>query len=229
MWEQTAEPDFYRFIMKVPLVTPPGENAVYCSALPNLALGMAGRAAHEDPAWLFDRLVAVPMQFGRYSIGLDPAGNPYGGGGCDLLLRDMAKLGQLLLDGGTWNGHRIVSREYAARAGSPLYHLRNIYYGYLWWVEDYPYKNRTVRTYSARGSGGQTVTVVPDLDLVVATFAGNFNNRKGMGLASNEPIARIILPAVREAGDDRTAPVVERVYVSPYGPSKDGSRVAKKT
>ena len=36
------EPDFYRYTLKVPMATPPGENAVYCSASPNLALGMVG-------------------------------------------------------------------------------------------------------------------------------------------------------------------------------------------
>jgi CubicO group peptidase (beta-lactamase class C family) len=228
MWEQEAEPDFYRYTMKVPMATPPGENAVYCSASPNLALGMAGHAAHEDPMSLFDRLIAQPMKIRRYEWGLDPAGHPYGGGGMNLLLRDFAKLGQLMLNGGTWEGRRIVSQEFAERASSPLYHLRNLYYGYLWWLEDYPYKDQTVRAYSARGAGGQTVTVVPDLDLVVATFAGNFSSRKGMFAASTEPIPRIILPAVREPGDDRNAPVIERQYVSPYGTSKDGSRVTKK-
>jgi CubicO group peptidase (beta-lactamase class C family) len=217
MWEQETEPDFYRYTMKVPMATPPGENAVYCSASPNLALGMAGRAAHEDPMSLFDRLIAQPMKIRRYGWGLDPAGHPYGGGGMNLLLRDFAKLGQLMLNGGTWQGRRIVSQEFAARASSPLYHLRNLYYGYLWWLEDYPYKDRTVRTFSARGAGGQTVTVVPDLDLVVATFAGNFSSRKGMFAASTEPIPRIILPAVREPGDDKSAPVIEREYVTPYG------------
>ena len=228
MWDQTAEPDFYRFTMAVPMATPPGENAVYCSAMPNLALGMVGRAAHEDPVFLFDRLMAQPMKIRRYEWGLDPAGHPYGGGGMNLLLRDFAKLGQLMLNGGTWEGRRIVSQEYVTRASSPLYHLRKLYYGYLWWIEDYPYKDRTVRIYSARGSGGQTVTVVPDLDLVIATFAGNFSSLKGMGGASVVPIPRIILPAVREPGDDRNAPVIERDYVSPYGRSTDGSRVTKK-
>jgi CubicO group peptidase (beta-lactamase class C family) len=228
MWDQTAEPDFYRYTMNVPLATPPGENAVYCSASPNLALGMAGRASHEDPMSLFDRLIGEPMKIRRYDRGLDPAGNPYGGGGMNLLLRDFIKLGQLMLNGGTWNGRRILSQDFAARASSPLYHLRNIYYGYLWWIEDNPYKDRTVRTFSARGAGGQTVTVVPELDLVVATFAGSFSSRKGMFGASTEPIPRIILPAVREQGDDKNAAVIERVYVSPYGASKDGSRVSKK-
>jgi CubicO group peptidase (beta-lactamase class C family) len=143
-------------------------------------------------------------------------------------LRDFIKLGQLLLNGGTWEGRTIISKEYAARSGAHLYHLRNIYYGYLWWGEDYAYKNRIVRSYSARGSGGQTVTVVPELDLIVATFAGSYSSRKGMFGASTDSIPHTILPAVREPGDDRNAPVVEREYVNPYGPSTDGSAVQPK-
>jgi len=226
MGEQEAEPDFYRYTMGVPMATPPGENSVYCSAIANLALGMAGRAAHENPIDLFDRLIGGPMKIRRYNWGLDPAGNPYGGGSTAMLPRDFAKLGQLLLDGGMWHGRRIVSRDYARRAGSPLYHLRNIYYGYLWWIENVPYKNRTVRAISARGAGGQSVTVVPELDLVVTTLAGSFGSRKGMFAVSNHLTPKTILPAVREPGDDPHAPVVERDFVSPYGPSKNGSRVS---
>jgi CubicO group peptidase (beta-lactamase class C family) len=188
---------------------------------------MVGRASHEDPMALFDRLVAEPMGIRHYEWSLDRAEHPYGGGSAALRLRDFIKLGQLMLNGGIWNGHRILSREYAARAVSPLYHLRNVYYGYLFWIENYPYKDRTVRAYSARGAGGQTVSVIPELDLIVATFGGSFSSRKGNFAASTDPIPRIILPAVREPGDDKNAPVVERVYVSPYGPSKDGSRVVK--
>jgi CubicO group peptidase (beta-lactamase class C family) len=227
MWDQTAEPDFYRFTMNVPLATPPGQNSVYCSASPNLALGMLGRAAGEDPMTLFDLLVGDPMKIRRYEWGLDYVGHPYGGGSVNLRLRDFMKFGQLMLNGGTWEGHRILSADYAKAATSPQYHLRNIYYGYLWWIEDYPYKDRTVRTFSARGAGGQSVTVIPELDLIVGTFAGNFSNRKGMFAASTDPIPNIILPAVREPGDDKSAPIVERQYVTPYGASKDGSRVVK--
>jgi CubicO group peptidase (beta-lactamase class C family) len=227
MWDQTDEPDFYRYTMKVPLATPPGENAVYCSAMPNLALGMAGRAAHENPMSLFDRLVGGPLKIRDYGWGLDGAGNPYGGGSVSLLLRDFAKLGQLMLNGGTWKGQRILSKEFVARATSPQYHLRNLTYGYLWWIEDFPYKNRTVRVFAARGAGGQVVTVVPELDLVVAVFAGDFSNRKAMFAPANNIVANAIVPAVREAGDDPHGPVIEREYAGPYSPSKDGSRVSR--
>lgn len=229
MDNQSAEPDWYRFTMNVPLATPPGENSVYCSAMPHLALGMAGAAMRESPVTIFDRLVAGPMKMRHYAFGLDPVGHPYGGGSVKMLPRDFLKIGQLMLNGGTWEGRRILSRDYVARASSPLYHLRKIAYGYFWWVEDIPYKSRSVRSYSARGNGGNTVTVVPELDLVVATMGANYSSVKGIKAASTNLTPWFILPAVREAGDKRDAPVVDRTeFVSPYGPSKDGSRIRPK-
>jgi len=226
MWDQTGEPDFYRYTMKVPMATPPGDNSVYCSASPNLALGVVGRATKELPVYSFDRLIAGPMKIGNYAWMLDPAGNPYGGGGTMFLPRDFMKFGQLMLNGGTWDGHRILSRDFVDRATSPLYHLAQIYYGYNWWSEDFPYKNRNVRAVLAMGAGGQIVTVVPDLDLVIAFYAGNYSSRSQRDLG-HIYVPRYILPAVREAGDDKSAPVAERDYTSPYGYSKDGSRVSR--
>lgn len=227
MTNQDKEPDYYRFTMRVPLATPPGENAVYCSAMPNLALGMVGVAVGESPMYTFDRLVAEPMNIRRFAWGIDSLNRPYGGGSMYLTARDFTKFGQLMLNGGTWNGRRILSEAFAKASTSPLYHLRNIKYGYLWWGEDYPYKSRTVYAYSARGAGGQTVTVVPALDLIVTTLAGSYASRKGAFAASQDMVPHSILPAVREAGDDPNTPVVDREYKSPYGPSKDGSRIQR--
>lgn len=224
MWDQTAEPDFYRYTLNVPMATPPGENAVYCSSNPNLALGVVGRATKEMPVYSFDRLIGGPMKFGNYAWNLDHAANPYGGGGSMFTLRDFAKLGQLMLNGGMWEGRRILSRDFVAAAGAKKYHLANVYYGYNWWSEDFPYKDRTVHGVSALGAGGQVITYVSELDLLVAFFAGNYSSRVQRELG-HIYVPRYILPAVREARDDRTAPVVERDYTTPYGHSTDGSRV----
>ena len=223
MDEQTEEPDLYRYFLRVPLATPPGENSVYCSGSPNVALGMLDRALGERPLYAFDRLVAEPLRFGPYAWPLDDAGNLYGGGSAMFLPRDFLKLGQLMLNGGTWQGRRILDAAYVERAGAPLYHLRNVTYGYLWWSEDYPYKNRTVRVIRAAGAGGQLINVIPELDLVVAIFGANYSSRTQGELHHYVP--RFLLPAVRERGDDPAAPVLPREFKSPYGPSKDGSRV----
>jgi CubicO group peptidase (beta-lactamase class C family) len=226
MGNQTEEPDYYRYTLNVPMATPPGERSVYCSANPNLALGMVGRAAGESPMYTFDRLIGAPMKITRYGWSLDPAGNPYGGGSTSFVPRDFLKFGQLLLNGGMWQGRRILGKEFAARAGSPLYHLAGIYYGYNWWSEEFPYKNRKVHAFMALGTGDQMITVVPELDLVIGVFGANYASRVQFDVTHNW-VPRYILPSVREPGDDKSAPVVDREYTSPYGRSKDGSRVTR--
>ena len=224
--DELQPPNVIGYFMSVPMATDPGTNSVYCSMQPHLALSMLAEATHESPLRIFDRRVAGPMQITHYSWPLDTNGRPYGGGSVAITARDFMKFGQLMLNGGTWNGHRILDASYVKAASSPQYHLRNVYYGYLWWVEYYPYKDRQVLGYSMRGAGGQLVFVIPDLDLVVTTMGGNYSNRRG-GRYLNNFIAQSILPAVRETGDDLHAPVKDLDWVSPYGASKDGSRVSQ--
>ncbi|HEX3473860.1 MAG TPA: serine hydrolase, partial [Kofleriaceae bacterium] len=214
---QTDEPDYYRYSLQVPLATPPDQRSVYCSMSPNLALGMVGRATGESGLDTFDRLVGGPLGMARYAWPLDPAGHAYGGGGVRALPRDFMKLGQLMLDGGVWHGHRVLDREFVARASAPLHDLNGIQYGYLWWSIEYPYKDRTLRAWFAAGNGGQTVMVVPALDLVIAIYGGNYSDPPAAVHVQQDLAPTYILPAVREPGDDPRAPVTPRAFTSPYG------------
>ena len=54
--------------------------------------------------------------------------------------------------------------------------LRGMHYGYLWWVTDYPYEGRTVQAFFAGGNGGQVVMGIPELDLVIAFYGGNYSD-----------------------------------------------------
>ncbi|MBA8889748.1 CubicO group peptidase (beta-lactamase class C family) [Dokdonella fugitiva] len=224
MLDQETERDYYRYILALPMAHDPGVTSIYGSINPHLALGMVAAARGESPLYAFDRLVGDPLRIDHYAWLLDPAGHPYGGGSVQLRLRDFAKLGQLMLDDGRWHGRRILGHDYVARASAPLYHLRNVQYGYLWWGEDFPYRDRSVHAFLALGAGGQSITVVPALDLVVAIYSGNYASRRQID-AGHHFVPRFILPAVRERGEPRGAPVTERAYATPYGPSKDGSRI----
>lgn len=203
MWEnQQNDPDFYRYALNFPMARDPGEKPVYCSAGANLALGMIGRAAGESPLDLFDRLVARPMKIDHYLWPINRMGQPYGGGGAGFRARDFLKFGQLMLDGGTWNGRRILSRDYVTRASSPLYLFLPAsadrparHYGYLWWSLEYPYKGGTVRAFYAGGSGGQAVVVIPQLNMVIATFGANYVSA-GTYYVQLDVIPKHVLPAV---------------------------------
>lgn len=216
MTDQSDEPDYYRHYMSMPMDRQPGERAIYCSGDPNLAIGVLARATGEHPMDLFDRLLARPLKIARHGWFLSPSLQPYGGGSVQILPRDFLKMGQLMANGGSWEGRQILSRSFVDRASADLCPLNRIGYGYLWWVIDYPYKDRTVRAYFAGGNGGQGIFVIPELDLVIGTFGGSFTSRVGLEIQQGY-IPRYILPAVREKGDRTNGAVTPRSYDIVYG------------
>jgi CubicO group peptidase (beta-lactamase class C family) len=216
MLDQVEEPDFYRFYMRAPMDREPGAEAVYCSGDPNLAIGVLQRATGEHPMDLFDRLLGEPLQIAHHGWYLSPSRQPYGGGSINMTPRDFMKLGQLMLNEGSWKGRRILSEDFVRRASAPAYDLHGIKYGYLWWGIDWPYNDRSVHAYFAGGNGGQGTIVIPELDLVVATYGSNYSSRLGLEIQQGLT-PRFILPAVREAGDAQDAPVTLREYKVIYG------------
>jgi CubicO group peptidase (beta-lactamase class C family) len=197
MGNQTQEPDYYRYTMNVPMAFAPGDTAIYCSASPNLALGVLRRATGEFPPYTFQRLLGRPLQISHYAWPLDPAGQAFGGGSVQMRPRDFMKLGQLMLNGGTWKGHRLLGRAFVERASSPLYRIGSRRYGLLWWCFDYPRDGDTLHVYSALGAGGQIVMVVPAIDLVLAIYGGSYSSR-GWRYAQQEFIPKYILPAMKQ-------------------------------
>jgi CubicO group peptidase (beta-lactamase class C family) len=198
MWEQTTHPDFYAWTLDLPMARDPGEKAVYCSANPNLVGGVIARATGRYLPALFQELIAGPLEIRWYYLPLSPTGDFTLTGGARFLPRDFLKLAQLHLNGGTWNGRRVYSRGWSEQATAARYPMGSkSQYGYLWWMMDYPYKDRTVRAYFAAGNGGQISMAVPDLELAMAFHAGNYNDAGGR-TATDVYVPQYILPAVDE-------------------------------
>src|ERR1017187_4864006 len=110
-----------------------------------------------------------------------PDGQAYFGGGAYLRPRDQLKLGQLYLDGGVWNGKRIVSKNWVTESISVHSRFAETYslgqkhqYGYGWHIHDLKSGVKTYRVFAAEGNGGQVIIVVPDLDLVVGITGGSY-------------------------------------------------------
>ncbi|MDH4196440.1 MAG: beta-lactamase family protein [Candidatus Aminicenantes bacterium] len=96
-----------------------------------------------------------------------------------LSTRDMARLGYLMLREGNWAGKQLVPRDWVKKITSPVTRLEEMNpapfrkgrlgYGYLWWVFDGPEAVGPYEgAYTGSGAGGQFITVVPKLDLVIA-------------------------------------------------------------
>jgi len=105
-------------------------------------------------------------------IGGLPDGLPHGGGGLYLRARDMAKIGQLVLDQGRWQGRTVVDdggwiQESTQRTTR---HVRvwaghSFDYGYLWWLTS----DGGADIVAASGALGQWIFVSPRDQLVVAS------------------------------------------------------------
>ena len=197
MWEQNEEPDFYKWTLALKIIRAPGEKAVYCSAGANLTGGVLARAAKESPQELFHKLIAEPLDIKQYHLPLSPKGDFTMTGGAKFLPRDFMKLGQVHLNGGIWNGRRIFSPDWSRRATSHKINIGTRKYGYLRWINEYPYKGRNLQAYFAAGNGGQIVMSVPELDLLVAFYAGNYNDAGGLK-AQNEYVPNYILSAIED-------------------------------
>jgi CubicO group peptidase (beta-lactamase class C family) len=97
------------------------------------------------------------------------------GGGVWINAQDMARFGYLWLRGGKWGDKQILPPEYVKAALAPSQHGPD--YGYLWWLntQGKNYPGLPTNAYGARGAGSNTITILPDQDLVVVWrwHAGN--------------------------------------------------------
>ena len=88
----------------------------------------------------------------------DPAGSVTAGWGLCMSARDLAATGELVLQGGSFNGKRILSENYIDDMLSPHVKLGKMFgfmnYGYLWYK---PYDDREI--YAALGDGGNVIYV----------------------------------------------------------------------
>lgn len=110
-----------------------------------------------------------PLGITKYYWETCPKGITKGGWGLFLCAEDMAKLGQLYLQKGKWNGQQLVS-EYWIEI-STARHLKTqngtYGYGYQLWMEQRP------GSFEYNGMLGQNVIIYPDMDMVLVTNAGN--------------------------------------------------------
>ena len=119
MQSDEQQRDWYKYSLDLPMLKAPGgEDAVYCSGDLNLVGGAVAAVTHRWLPEFFDENLARPLQFGRYYLNLMPDGQAYMGGGAYLRPRDQLKLGQLYLDGGFWNGKRVVSKNWVTESTS---------------------------------------------------------------------------------------------------------------
>jgi len=191
--------DWVEFQLDQPLEEVPGGKMVYSTGTSHLlsviitkATGMNTKAFAEE--FLFDPL---NIQVGGWDR--DPQGYYMGGNNLALTPNALLKIGQLILNGGTWQNKEILSQKWI-RDSFQSYTRSNFNpydYGYMWW-------NRPVAGYDvyfAWGFGGQYIFIIPELNSVsvITSFLDNATQRR----TYKEPIFDLL--------EDQIIPFLENI------------------
>jgi CubicO group peptidase (beta-lactamase class C family) len=183
--------DRYRFVLERPVIGPPGKRWQYNGGATALlgrliakgtgrSLPDYARAALFDPLgigrteWVTSTETWVARQSGTSD------GEPIAASGLRMTPRDLARIGQLVLDNGMAGGRQVVPAAWLAECFVPRVSVNELQrYGYQWYLGDMEFLAsgmvRLEHWVGCAGNGGQRLYVLPDLHLIVVVTAGNYS------------------------------------------------------
>jgi len=198
MWHHTG--NSYYYILNKPMIANPGEVWAYSTGTSNLLMKILIKLTNTDGFSFATKNLFKPLGISDKSWLADASGHPAGGHDLYLTPRDMAKIGYLYLNNGTWGDEQLIDPWYVNASQQTHFDLHEFFwawindgYGYQWWTE-------TCRDfYYANGQDGQIIAVLPQYDMVVAingySESGLHNARDGDGM---HILRKFIIPAVRD-------------------------------
>ena len=190
--------DPWRYALGRPMVEKPGTLHVYNGGATTLLGRILVRATGKPldafaREALFEPLGIASVDWGRFANGeAMPAS------GLRLRSRDLARIGQMVLDGGKAGGREIVPASWIADSTAPRLGTQGMYhYGYQWWLGRSLVDRRELTWTAGIGYGGQRLFVVPQAGVVVAVTAGMYRSP----LQRTVPLDilnRHVLPSIRD-------------------------------
>ena len=189
-----SAPDRYWYVLSRPIIVEPGTVWSYSGGATEvlghlISKGVGTSLFDYAKEKLFHPLSITNIEWIKRSDGEEIAAS-----GMRMRPRDLAKIGQLLLNQGRWNGNQLVPSEWLAESfkGSVLAY-RNTKYGYHWYLpRNHKWSNGQV---GAAGNGGQRLAIFPDYQLVVVITAGNYNRPNAYKLP-RKILREFVLPAL---------------------------------
>lgn len=188
--------DRIRYVLERPVVAEPGSQWTYNGGATAVLARLIGRGTDEpllDYARerLFEPLGIADVEWITYS-----GGEPIAASGLRMRPRDLAKIGQLVLDRGAWGESQLVPPDWLDQSFTPG--IRAAYdfdYGYHWWLGERKADGQP--WIGAFGNGGQRLFIVPGLALVVVITAGNYNQPDAWKVPA-AVMRQVVVPALRD-------------------------------
>lgn len=179
-----------------PADSPHGRAFAYCTANAFLLGAIVERASGMSLDRFAADVLERPLAIAASRWHRASEGTGMGGGGTEYRSRDLAKFGQLIVDGGRWHDRQVVSAGWV-RAMAQV-HAQTPFdadYGYQIWRFPFTAGDRQVHAWAMSGNGGNYVFAVPESQLVVVITRTRYNQR-GMHAESQKLFADYVLSAM---------------------------------
>ena len=173
--ERTSGPNYGEWVsssnwvanaLSRPLVAEPGRQMLYSTGSTHV-LGAALTEATGKPLLTLARdWLGKPLGIDIPPWTRDPQGYYMGGNEMALSPRDMARFGEMIRQGGLWNGTRVVSETWITNSLTPVTRSpwSGLGYGYGWFTG----QTRATSYALARGYGGQVICIAPEAGVTIA-------------------------------------------------------------
>jgi CubicO group peptidase (beta-lactamase class C family) len=160
-------------ILQRPIVEPPGHRWSYCGGATALLGRLLADGTGQPLPQYAQQVLFAPLGIGHFEwrAGSDGVASP--ASGLRLAPRDLARIGELVAAEGVRDDRRIVPADWTRTMLRPRLSTDwGAEFGYQWYIE--PVDGH--RMVAGMGNGGQRLFVLPDLGLVVAVTAGNYDD-----------------------------------------------------
>ncbi|GAA3654624.1 serine hydrolase [Flavivirga jejuensis] len=171
--------NWLQYTLDLPMVNEPGTVSNYCSMGTVLIAEIISQASGMTIDKFAEKYLFNPMGINNVNWGhtsnkeIIPSGKRL-----YMTSRNMAKIGQLILDNGKWHDKQIVSKKWIEDSTTPKTKITGIDYGYLWWNIPFKVNKETLVTKAATGNGGQYIIVLPKMNMVAVFTGGAYNSQE---------------------------------------------------
>lgn len=189
-------PDRWRYVLERPIVEAPGTRWVYCGGASALVGRLLTRGTGMSLPDYAHEVLFAPLGVGQTAWSHGGDGEPLAASGARMTPRDLARIGQLVLQRGQWGGRQVVPAAWIEASTQARVTIdRPFRYGWHWYLGEAQAAGKPQAWIGAVGNGGQRLFVAPDLGLVMAMTAGNYN-KPTQSQMPTRLFREIVLPSV---------------------------------
>ena len=160
-------PDRYRYILQRRVIDTPGEHWTYCGGATALLARLIAKGSGQTLHQFARETFFDPLGMGLTEWATGHDGEPFAASGARMSVRDLARLGQMMLHDGKVGDRPVVPADWVTRCITPVVSANEIRrYGYQWFVLDIAFGKpkgwavgRLERMWTAQGEGGQRLFI----------------------------------------------------------------------